>query len=223
MWQKRTGTWHDHVSSSPAFNLVREAVMVAAAIGPDDVVVDLGAGTGFLSLAAAPLAERVLAVDLAAEMLVALEANAASKGIRNVETRIADLATFDLPANSVDVVVTSYALHHLVDADKRALVNRTYRWLRPGGRIVIADMMFGRGTSRHDRQIIWSKMRRMIRHGPAGVWRIARNLIRFGLRRGTDLPVPAEFWVRELRLSGFAPVETCPIVAEAALVHGYRP
>ncbi len=40
---------------------------------------------------------------------------------------------FWLPPASVDLVVSSYALHHLADADKQALVARAARWLRPGG------------------------------------------------------------------------------------------
>src|SRR5207244_2896459 len=64
-----------------------------------------------------------------------------------------------------DLVVSNYALHHLTDDDKVALVARASRWLRPGGRLVVADMMFGRGASERDRAII--------RHKPGGLGRPA--------------------------------------------------
>lgn len=49
-------------------------------------------------------------------------------------------------------------LSRLPDADKRALTARAARWLCPGGRLVIADMMFGRGGSRRDRAILRQKV-----------------------------------------------------------------
>jgi hypothetical protein len=57
-----------------------------------------------------------------------------------------DLASLDLPAASVDLVVSNVALHHLTNAEKQALVQRARRWLWPGGRIIIAGTMFGWGA-----------------------------------------------------------------------------
>ena len=222
-WDERTDTWHHQVSGSAAFDVVRRETIVACAIGHGDVVVDLGAGTGFVALELAPDASEVVAVDASSEMLRVLARSADDRLLSNVTTRCADLATFDLPPASVDVVVSSYALHHLEDDAKRALVWRTYRWLRPGGRLVIADMMFGRGGSRDDRRILVTKIRRLARRGPKGVWRIAKNLVRFGLRRGTELPVARSFWVDALGNAGFVEVVSRPLVAEAGLVWGRRP
>lgn len=217
-WNRRTTTWHDHVVNSPAFDTVRERVVQAANLRGTDSVVDLGAGTGFISLALASAASTVLAVDLSDEMLAVLRADAMAKDQTNVQTRLADLATFDLPAGSVDLVVSSYALHHLVDEDKRRLVARMHTWLAPGGRVVLADMMFGRGRTARDRQVIGAKIKALLGKGPGGVWRVAKNLVRFGLARGSELPAAPEFWVRAFEDAGFADVRFEAIVAEAGLV-----
>jgi SAM-dependent methyltransferase len=222
-WSRRAKSWEDQVSSSPAFSKVQTAVLDAASPRSTDQAVDLGAGTGFLTLPLATHVTGVLAIDIAEPMLATLEQEAAKRHLANIETIVADLATVDLPAGGTDLVVSSYALHHLTDAHKSALVRRARAWLRPGGRIVIADMMFGRGSTPHDRTIILDKIVRLARKGPGGWWRIAKNAVRFGLRRGTELPVPPDFWIAALRDAGFVDESYHPIVAEAGLVFGRVP
>ncbi len=222
-WGRRTSTWEHHVTSAPGFAKVREVLVRVAQPVAGDAVVDLGAGTGFVTLEVAPEVESVLAVDFAAPMLEALEKQAAALGVSNVSTHRGDLAVFDLPEASVDLVVSSYALHHLTDPAKQDLVARSYAWLRPGGRIVIADMMFGRGLSQRDRRILVSKVAALARKGPGGLWRILKNAVRFGLRRGSELPATPEFWQQALGSAGFQEVGFEPVVAEAGVVFGRKP
>jgi len=222
-WDGRRDSWHHHVETSAAFDRVREAVLAEAAPAPGLRAVDLGAGTGFLALALAPGIEDVLAVDVSPMMVEALEKEAADRGLGNVRCRVADLASVDLPPGSLDLVVSNYALHHLRDPDKRALVGRAVQWLRPGGRIIIADMMFGRSGSANDRRVLRLKAASLLRKGPSGVLRILKNLIRFGLRVGVDRPVPPEFWVKALENAGFTQVRYQAIVAEAGMVIAFAP
>jgi hypothetical protein len=87
---------------------------------------------------------------------------------------------------------------------------------------VVADMMFGRGTTRRDRAIIRSKVAALARKGPGGWWRIAKNAARFMLRV-QERPVPADTWTDMFTRAGFAGVTASTIVAEAGLVTGRRP
>ena len=59
--------------------------------------------------------------------------------------------------------------------------------------------------------------------GPAGWWRIAKNLTRYGLGVGHEHPAPPQFWELALRDAGFTDVRFEPIVAEAGIVSGTRP
>ena len=147
-WDKRVGQWHDHVISAAAFGKVLDRILVLSQPQPSDVCVDLGAGTGFVTTALALLVASVHAVDISPAMTEALAARTADAGLANVSTEVTDLKDFRLPPSYADLIVSSYALHHLADADKRALTARAAHWLCPGGRLVIADMMFGRGESR---------------------------------------------------------------------------
>ncbi len=222
-WNKRVSGWHSHVTSAPAFEKVLASLLEAAQPRPSDVCVDLGAGTGFVSLALAPRVSSVLAVDIAPAMASSLGQQARKSGLRNLTTEVCDLNNLRLPEASADLIVSSYALHHLITADKRALVARAALWLRPGGRLVIADMMFGRGGSERDRAILRQKVVALAAKGPGGWWRIAKNLGRYGLGIGQEHPVPPGVWARALRDAGFTEVTFAPIVAEAGLVSGIRP
>ena len=221
-WDRRVEEWHSHVTSAAAFGQVLDQLLRASAPKRTDACVDLGAGTGFVTTALAPLVSSVLAVDISASMSASLAGQAARDGLANVSAEVHDLREFSLPPASVDLVVSSYALHHLVDPDKQALVARAAGWLRPGGRLVIADMMFGRGGSRRDRDILRQKVIALAAKGPGGWWRIAKNLTRYGLGVGDEHPATPEFWQAALRDAGFVAVGFQPVVAEAGLVMGRK-
>jgi ubiquinone/menaquinone biosynthesis C-methylase UbiE len=80
---------------------VRDAVLAAARILPQDTVLDVGAGTGFLTEGAARKASRVIALDFSESML----GEAETKLGRNVEFKIGDAEHVPLPDASVDVVI----------------------------------------------------------------------------------------------------------------------
>jgi tRNA (cmo5U34)-methyltransferase len=101
-------------------------------------ILDLGAGTGLLSIMVAdahPGAELVL-VDGAAPML---ERAAAALGER-ATTVVADLRD-PLPAGPYDAVVSALAIHHLDDGAKRDLYARSHAALRDGGVFVNAEQV----------------------------------------------------------------------------------
>ncbi len=222
-WNRRAPTWHESVHNSDAFAEILEAVMAAARPVGEDHAVDLGAGSGFLTIPLASHVATVVAVDYAAEMMQILDSVATEAQVTNVTSVVANLASFDLPKDSVDLVVSNYALHHLTNADKAALMGRAYSWLKPGGRIVIADMMFGRGRTARDRAILKDKVRELVAKGPAGVWRIVKNVTRFGLGLGDDRPASPQFWLEAMEAAGFVEVEYRSVVAEAGLVVGRMP
>lgn len=218
MWNRRAGTWEHQVEGSEAFERIRWEVIAAGELKLTDRVLDLGAGTGFISLPIATKTAEVIAVDVSEAMLNVLSQKAQAQAISNVTGMVMDLAVLSFPPQSFDVIVSSYALHHLKDRDKVSLIANCQRWLRPGGRLVVADMMFGRLASGRDRQIAFGKARRLIKKGPGGIWRLAKNIVRFGLRSGTELPASPEFWLSTFRSAGFREPRFLEIISEAGLV-----
>ncbi len=114
---------------------VREAVIKAAKIGPNHTVLDVGAGTGFLTEAAARVAGKVIALDLSKSMTDEAISKLAGK---NVEFKIGSVERIPLGDSSVNAVVGNMFLHHCPDPEKA--IQEMSRVLGPGGRIVFADM-----------------------------------------------------------------------------------
>jgi SAM-dependent methyltransferase len=119
-------------------------------------------------------------------------------------------------------VVSNYALHHLRDRDKQVAVNEAFKWLRPGGKLVIGDMMFGRGGDARDREIIGAKLTLLLRKGPGGWWRIIKNSGRYVIRF-QERPVSMSAWAAMFNKAGLIDVEAIPVVNEAAVVRGVKP
>lgn len=198
------------------------AVLESAHTGPGTQVVDLGCGNGQIGLPIAKSGAQVLAVDVSPAMIRSLQAEARRQHLPTLHGLATPIEELALPPDSIDLIVSSYALHHLRDADKARLVSSAAEWLRPGGRIVIADMMFGRGGSSRDREIIRSKISALARKGVGGWWRIAKNAVRYQLRV-QERPVPAGAWTSMLEAAGFTAITVTPIVAEACMVAAQRP
>ncbi len=220
VWTSRAASW-DH-GGATGLGKVVAAVLAEAAAGTGTRVVDIGCGTGSLSLPLAEAGAEVLAVDISPAMIERVEAAAREKGLANLAGVARPVEELDLPEASVDLVVSNYALHHLRDPDKARLVATALRWLRPGGRLVIGDMMLGRGGSARDREIIASKVKTFAARGPAGWWRIAKNAVRY-LLRVQERPLSLDAWQDVLGKAGFAEIRAIPVVAEAAVVAGTKP
>jgi SAM-dependent methyltransferase len=106
---------------------------------PDDVVADIGAGTGYMSFRIAPLLTKgkVLAVDIQPEMLDIIEFLKKENNITNVEPILATLTNPNLPPETVDLALMVDAYHEF--EYPREIIEGIIRGLKPGGRIVLVE------------------------------------------------------------------------------------
>ncbi|MGM0446828.1 MAG: class I SAM-dependent methyltransferase [Methanobacteriota archaeon] len=128
-------------SKSEEYHACASLVIDRAAPGSEDVVLDLGAGTGAIALAVAEDAERVLARDVSEGMMEEGRRKAEERGIGNVEFAYGEFRDPGLePDQRVDVVTSNFALHHLADDEKREAI----RVMAETGarRVVLGDVAF---------------------------------------------------------------------------------
>ena len=108
-----------------------------ALVDPDWLIADLGCGTGPLTATLAPFVQRVIAVDASAAMLAA--ARRRLDGLSNVEIRQGELEALPIEPGQVDAAVMSLVLHYIAEPQKA--LGEAARVLRPGGRLIVVDMM----------------------------------------------------------------------------------
>jgi SAM-dependent methyltransferase len=118
------------------------ALLRGLGLGARSTLVDLGAATGTLALAAASEATRVVAVDVSPAMVAAARAKAAARSATSVECVQAGFLGYEHTGEPADFVYSRNALHHLPDFWKAIALERIAALLRPGGVFRLRDIVF---------------------------------------------------------------------------------
>jgi ubiquinone/menaquinone biosynthesis C-methylase UbiE len=152
-----------------------------------------------------------------------LRVKASSAELDNVKTVLASAVSLPLVDEIADLVVSNYCLHELRDSEKLRALAEARRVLKPGGQLVIGDMMFSLNPMHsRDRRVVVVKLRGLARRGLPGVWRLAKNVARLASGRW-EYPANADWWNEALKRSGFSQVTVEMLRHEGGLAIAQAP
>jgi len=117
---------HGEVMMKP---VVEGRVLQALALKPEDSVLEIGTGSGFLTACLANLAAQVTSVDVHADFTATASQRLQAAGITNVQLQTGEAVNDWQPQGTFDAVIVTGAVYRIPD--------RFLGWLKPGGRLLV--------------------------------------------------------------------------------------
>jgi len=208
-WQGEAADYDAVMASDPTMARLHSAILARV---PEQTrtVLDLGCGTGTLleALQSRLPSARLLGIDPASDMIEVARQRLQGPLVQLQEGSAHDLS---FESESLDLVVSNFALHHLSHDDKRACAREIARVLCPGGRFVFGDQYVRRMGGPDDPDwlrdilsIFTDKAKYYLdAASPERMLLQVKLLPRF-LTMDGELPVTVDFWLDALTTAGLS-------------------
>lgn len=153
--KKRAAAWDLKSASLRDPEKITEHVVGRLGISKNDILIDIGCGTGAFALEVASVCSKVYCIDVSEAMLEIAKEKAQKRSIGNVVFVQSGFLTYvhrDIP---VDFIYTAAALHHLPDFWKSVAFSRMHDMLKEGGLLFYSDVVFCFNTDQYEGNFDW--------------------------------------------------------------------
>ena len=154
---------------------------------PEMAVLDLGCGTGRWAFEFATRCQRVVAVDFAAGMIERARAEAARRGLQNIEFHVAGVEDFRTDER-FDIIIVSGVLVYFPDAALPEILANIRQHLKPGGKVISRETV-----AIHQRQELDSEYHEKIQDAYSAIYRLPAEYERLFRDAGLHLLYAEDF------------------------------
>jgi ubiquinone/menaquinone biosynthesis C-methylase UbiE len=123
-------------------HILRELTVSLAGVKPGDAVLEVGCGTGTLTLEASRRAGpsgKVFGIDIIPAM-IEISRQKAAQANQDITFQLGSIDNIPFPDGQFDVVMCSFMIFHMSEAVRRKGIAEIYRVLKPGGRLLVLDL-----------------------------------------------------------------------------------
>lgn len=142
------GSWDEEPRRVKLAEEIATVISSKLNLSTDWDALDMGCGTGLVTLALAPHLGSIIGVDSSCAMLDKLAEKIKASGVVNVKTALRDLSTGEMPDGKFHLIVSAMTLHHM--QDPATLLSLLISRLYPGGWIALADLEAEDGSFHED-------------------------------------------------------------------------
>jgi len=139
-WNKAAQYYDESYSKNAFYPIMIERIIQLANPNADDVVLDIGTGTGALAIKIAPKVRKVIAIDTSEEMLKLAKEKAKQADMENIEFKIGSFTEPNVD-EQLDIIISNLVFEWVPDRDKRTAINAMSSLLKGSGRAILGERM----------------------------------------------------------------------------------
>lgn len=137
-FDKAASTWDENPVRLAMAKAVAHIIMERIPMSQTMKALEIGSGTGLVTVQLAPHLGHVIALDSSKNMLDELAKKASALSIANVSPMFTDLETQEIPGGKYDLIFSNMTFHHIEDG--LSLLKKIHGALGPGGIIALTDL-----------------------------------------------------------------------------------
>jgi ubiquinone/menaquinone biosynthesis C-methylase UbiE len=149
-FREKASSWDENPMRVALSEAIFSGLVAQVPLTKEMDALEIGAGTGLLTVPMAGAVHTVAAFDLSKEMLEVLRQKMEALSITNVRVHVTDFPNKEIEESGFDIIYSGMTMHHI--ANIPGILKQAYRFLKPSGYLAIGDLEKEDGSFHGDNQ-----------------------------------------------------------------------